>query len=123
MPSHPQRVLIVGRSLLLDSVRAALQLQTGIELIPAPNSSGSDLPDPDALARLQPDVILYAGVANPSVWQAWLGRLPNAALIALDSGTQNALVYHGEVRHVATLNDLARLILVPDNLSDYQPGS
>ena len=121
MPSHLRKVLIIGRSLLLDSVRAALQLQTGIELISALSSIGSDLPDPDLSAHLQPDVILYVGDANPSsVWQTQLNRFPNAVLIRLDSGTQDALVYHGEVRHVATLNDLVQLILVLDNLSGYQ---
>jgi|GEM_PF-1921803 len=110
-----QRVLIIGRSVLLDSVNAALQRQAGIELIPVPNSCIGDLPDPDTLARLQPDVILYTGAAKPLIWQVWLDRLPDTAFIALDPTTQEALVYHGEVRRVSTLSDLARLILAPNN--------
>lgn len=109
---NPLRIVLVGHSVLLDTVAAGLRRFPDIEIIPLPAPPLGMEP----LAALRPDVILFdVGADFPQCAFVLLQRRPGLRLIGLDADRNRAVVWSGQQLNELSLNELARL------LGDAQP--
>lgn len=101
------RIVLYGRSVLLDTLAAGLRCFHELEVIPLT----TPLPGVEPLAGLRPDVILFdAGAAFPPPTFALLQHCPTVRLIGLDADRDRAVVWSGQQLADLSLDDLARLL-------------
>lgn len=109
---NPLRIVLVGRSVLLDTLAAGLRRFPGIAIIPLPAPPLGMEP----LAALRPDAIIFdVGADFPQCAFVLLQRRPDLRLIGLDADRNRAVVWSGQQHNELSLNKLARL------LGDDQP--
>jgi len=114
----PLRIVLVGRSVLLDTVAAGLRRFPGIAIIPLPAPPLGTEP----LAALRPNVILFdVGADFPQCAFFLLQRRPDLRLIGLDADRNRAVVWSGRQLNELSLDDLARLL--GDDQPSPQPAS
>jgi hypothetical protein len=102
-----QRVLVYGKSLILETVRAGLGRYPHLELVPL----APPLPTLQELEGLAPDVILFdVESARPEAALALLEARPNLLLIGLDPDSDQLLLWTGERSHALTVQDLVQVI-------------
>lgn len=108
-------VVLYGNSLVVSSVGASLQGDTGLAVLPI------DASTPDAAARLEeldPDVIIFdLATARPdlniSLWKAH----SHVRLIGVDLARHELLLLSGQQAAARSANDLLELV------NGLQPGS
>ena len=109
---NPLRIVLVGRSVLLDTLAAGLRLFPGIEIIPLPAPPLGMEP----LAALRPDVILFdVGADFPQCAFVLLQRRPGLRLIGLDADRNRAVVWSTQQLNELSLGDLAAILANGDH--------
>ena len=104
---NPLRIVLVGRSVLLDTLAAGLRPFPDIEIIPLPAPPLGMEP----LAALRPDVILFdVGADFPQCAFVLLQRRPGLRLIGLDADRNRAVVWSGQQLNELSLGELAAIL-------------
>ena len=104
---NPLRIVLVGRSVLLDTLAAGLRRFPDIAIIPLPAPPLGMEP----LAALRPDVILFdVGADFPQCAFVLLQRRPGLRLIGLDADRNRAVVWSAQQLDELSLGDLAALL-------------
>ena len=104
---NPLRIVLVGHSVLLDTVAAGLRRFPDIEIIPLPAPPLGMEP----LAALRPDVILFdVGADFPQCAFDLLQRRPGLRLIGLDADRNRAVVWSGQQLNELSLGELAAIL-------------
>ncbi len=100
-------IVLVGHSLLLDTLAAGLRRFPDIEIIPLPAPPLGMEP----LAALRPDVILFdVGADFPQCAFVLLQRRPGLRLIGLDADRNRAVVWSGQQLNELSLGELAAIL-------------
>jgi hypothetical protein len=101
------RILLYGRSLILEAVALELQQYPNLEIM-APIARPIAPPEWVALA---PDVVLYdVQGARPEDSLALLGANPQLLLIGVDAGENHMLLLSGKQTHVLSIQDVVQAI-------------
>ena len=104
---NPLRIVLVGRSVLLDTLAAGLRRFPDIAIIPLPAPPLGMEP----LAALRPDVILFdVGADFPQCAFVLLQRRPGLRLIGLDADRNRAVVWSAQQLDELSLGDLAAIL-------------
>lgn len=103
---EPLRIVLVGRSVLLDTLAAGLRRFPNIEIIPLPHAPLGVEP----LAALRPDAILFEiGAALPQTVFTMLQSCPSLRLIGLDADCNRAVVWSARQLGELSLGDLVQV--------------
>ncbi|MBX7253382.1 MAG: hypothetical protein K1X50_15490 [Candidatus Promineofilum sp.] len=104
---NPLRIVLVGHSVLLDTVAVGLRRFPDIEIIPLPAPPLGMEP----LAALRPDVILFdVGADFPQCAFVLLQRRPGLRLIGLDADRNRAVVWSRQQLNELSLGELAAIL-------------
>jgi len=106
------KIALLGTSIAIDSVAAALAAAPGLELLRFKGSPVECLPDLHVLA---PDAVVF-DMAVASLDQPILELLthPGLLLIGCDLATQQMVLLSGEPARLATVDDLLQVLSVGD---------
>jgi hypothetical protein len=102
-----RRVLLYGRSLILESVGASLQQYSRMEIV----FLSPPLPTEQELGALAPDVIIFdVDAAHPELAISLLKECPSLLLIGIDPGSDQMLLWSGQTSRVLTTDGLVQMI-------------
>ena len=102
-----RRVLLYGRSLILEAVGTSLQPYLHLEII----SLSPPLPTAHELGALTPHVIIFdVDAAHPELAISLLKECPSLLLIGIDPDSDQMFLWSGQTSRVLTTDDLVQMI-------------
>ena len=116
-----RKIALVGKSLSIDSVAAALEAVPGLELLRVDCSPADCLP---SLQVLAPDAVVFDIVGIDLRDRQVLDLLthPDLLLVGFDLATQQMLLLSGESARLTTVDDLAQALTAPDGRHRRENG-
>lgn len=117
-----RRIALVGKSLSIDSVAAALEAVPGLELLRVGCSPADCLPSLQALA---PDAVVFDVVGIDLRDRQVLDLLtqPDLLLVGFDLATQQMLLLSGEHARLTTVDDLTQVLTARDGRHSHGNGA
>jgi hypothetical protein len=100
------RVIVCGNAVALAGIESSLGLDPNCEVM------GLAMPvEPQELARLRPDVVIYAlGTLQPELLYSLAKDLPNLLLIGIDLETNRAVLWFEQQAEGMSSQDLVQVI-------------
>lgn len=102
-----QRVILLGRTIILGTVGASLQNQPNFDVI----SLSAPYPGLQELVAMDPDVILFdMGKTYPLAAFSLLAIIPKLQLISIDPSTNQLMIWSGQHFRELSSQDLIDVI-------------
>lgn len=116
-----RKIALVGKSLSIDSVAAALEAVSGLELLRVDCSPADCLP---SLQALTPDAVVFdmVGIDLRDRQVLDLLTLPDLLLVGFDLATQQMLLLSGESARLTTVDDLLQALTAANGRHSHGNG-
>ena len=115
-----RRILLLGASLTIDSVAAALTGVPGLELLRFECLAAKDLAH---LRNLAPDAVIFDMAAQqPDRPLLKLMTQPGLLLVGFDLATQQMHLFSGKRARLVTVDDLVRVLMSRTNRNNPHTG-
>ena len=115
-----RRVVLLGASVAIDSVAAALTGVPGLELLRFERLAAKDLAH---VRNLAPDAVIFdMAVQQPDRPLLKLMTQPGLLLVGFDLATQQMHIFSGRRARLVTVDDLVRVLMSRDEPNNHHTG-